>query len=175
VPSLRYILCVPVVGVLAGSCGGRSSAPTTTALRSANAVVTYVVDGDTIDVRMVGGDVDGREERVRLIGIDTPETKKANTPVECFGLEATEFVRQLLPDGTPVYLERDVEPRDDYGRLLAYVYRVDTGRFVNLDVVASGYAQPLTIPPNVAYSERFVDAAYDAERADLGLWSACAG
>ena len=68
----------------------------------ANATVVRVVDGDTIDVT-----VDGTEERVRLIGIDTPETVKPNTPVECFGPEASAHTKELLPAGTPVYLERD--------------------------------------------------------------------
>lgn len=136
----------------------------------ANATVEYVVDGDTVD--MV---IDGVEERVRLIGIDTPETKKENTPIECFGPEATAFTQSLLPEGTAVYLERDVEARDIYGRLLAYAYVAETGIFVNLEIVREGYAQPLTIPPNVAHSTEFVDAARSAERNNAGLWAACSG
>ncbi len=152
-----------------------SNAPRTEAKLSAtgltaNASVDYVVDGDTVDMI-----IDGVNERVRLIGIDTPETKKENTPIQCFGLEATAFTQSLLPEGTPVYLERDVEARDIYGRLLAYAYRVDTGTFVNLELVRQGFAQPLTIPPNVAHSSEFVDAARAAEAADLGLWAQCNG
>jgi len=64
--------------------------------------------------------------------------------------------------------------RDDYGRLLAYVYRASDGLFVNHDLVRQGYAQPMTIPPNDTYSTTFVQAARDAETADIGLWSACA-
>jgi len=79
------------------------------------AVVTHVVDGDTIDV-----EIGGRTERVRLIGIDTPETKKSNTPIECWGPEASAFTASLLPEGTEVRIERDVVGRDDYGRLLGY-------------------------------------------------------
>ena len=105
------------------------SGGTTSALR-ANATVEYVVDGDTVDMT-----VDGVEERVRLIGIDTPETKKADTPIECFGPEASAFTKALLPEGTAVYLERDVEARDVYGRLLAYAYVAETGAFVNLEIV----------------------------------------
>ena len=131
-------------------------------------MVVRVVDGDTIDVR-----VGGTEERVRLIGIDTPETKRPDTPVECFGPEATEFTSSLLPEGTAVDLTRDVVPRDDYGRLLAYVHRVRDGLFVNEALVRDGYAQPYTYPPNVAHADRFVDAARDAEAAGAGLWSAC--
>lgn len=140
----------------------------------ANAVVERVVDGDTIDVM-----VDGREERVRLTGIDTPEIahdafgdRPAND-AECFAAEATNFVESLIPAGTPVRLERDIVGRDDYGRVLAYVYRADDGIFVNYEIVRQGYAQPLTIPPNVTFADLMVEAARDAEADDTGLWSAC--
>jgi micrococcal nuclease len=170
------------VALLVGACtdGGRArevtdalvpDTSTTVAAAlpiEANAIVTYVVDGDTVDV-----DVDGRDERVRLIGIDTPETKRPDTPVECFGPEATDFVTTLLRVGTPVRLERDVVGRDDFGRLLAYVFRAEDGMFVNHEIVRRGYARPLTFPPNVVYSELFVDAARAAEADDLGLWAAC--
>jgi micrococcal nuclease len=135
-----------------------------------NAVVELVVDGDTIDVT-----IDGDTERVRLIGIDTPETKKPDTPVECFGPEATAFTQSLLTPGTPVRLERDVVGRDDYGRLLAYVYRTSDSILVNYEIVRQGYATPLTIAPNSAYADRFVEAARAAERDDAGLWSSCRG
>jgi micrococcal nuclease len=138
---------------------------------AANATVERVVDGDTIVV-----DIDGAgEERVRLIGVDTPESVKPDSPVECFGHEASAFTASLLPEGTRVRLERDVEARDDYGRLLAYVHREEDALFVNLELVEQGYAQPLTIPPNVAHAERFVAAAREAEAADRGLWASCAG
>ena len=147
----------------------RDAAATASGL-NANATIEYVVDGDTVDMI-----IDGVEERVRLIGIDTPETKKANTPIQCFGPEATAFTQSLLPEGTAVYLERDVEARDVYGRLLAYAYVAETGSFVNLEIVRAGYAQPLTIPPNVAHSTEFVDAARTAEHDNVGLWAACNG
>jgi micrococcal nuclease len=136
----------------------------------ANATVVRVVDGDTVQV-----DIDGRREKLRLIGIDTPETVKPDTPVQCYGPEASAFTKQLLPEGTAVRIERDVEARDDYGRLLGYVYRADDGMFVNLEIVAQGYAVLLTFPPNVAHVDEFVAAARAAERANLGLWGACAG
>lgn len=135
----------------------------------ANATVVRVVDGDTIDVR-----VDGTEERVRLIGIDTPETVKPNTPVQCYGPEASEHTKELLPPGTPVYLERDVVARDDYGRLLSYVFRTD-GVFVNRDLVDNGFARPLEIKPNLAYHVEFEQGAQAAQAAGLGLWSHCPG
>jgi micrococcal nuclease len=131
-------------------------------------VVDAVIDGDTIDVR-----VGGRDERVRLIGIDTPETKRPDTPVECFGAEASARTAALLPPGTEVRLERDVVARDDYGRLLAYVRRTSDGLFVNEALVRDGYAMVSTFPPNVAHAGTFVDAARHAERAGAGLWSAC--
>jgi micrococcal nuclease len=136
------------------------------------ATVLRVVDGDTVDVQ-----IDGREERVRLIGIDTPETKKPDSPVECFGPEATAFTESLLPEGTAVRIERDVGGRDDFGRLLGYVYLVDDAgsptTFVNDEIVASGHATPLSIAPNTTFASTFADSARAAEAADLGLWAAC--
>lgn len=135
------------------------------------ATVTHVVDGDTIDV-----EIGGRTERVRLIGIDTPETKKPNTPVECYGPEASEFTAALLPMGTAVRIERDVVGRDDYGRLLGYVHLVageGPETFVNLEIIEQGFARPLTIEPNSTFARDFADAARRAEHSDLGLWSAC--
>jgi len=146
-----------------------SGAPAGSALE-ANATVDRVVDGDTIDVR-----IGGRVERVRLIGIDTPETKKPNTPVQCFGPEATAFTTSLLPADTPVHLERDVEARDAYDRLLAYVYRSDDGTFVNLEIIRRGFAHLLTIPPNVAHADDFVRAQRTARAENSGLWAGCTG
>jgi micrococcal nuclease len=158
-----------------GACGESPSADPSPAVAhtgavEANAVVEYVVDGDTIDVL-----IDGTEERIRFTGIDTPEKARLDTgaPAECFGDEATAFTESLLPVGTPVRLERDVVGRDDYGRILAYVYRAGDGIFVNYEIVRQGYAMPLTIPPNETHADLIVVAARDAERDDIGLWSAC--
>ena len=131
------------------------------------AVVSRVVDGDTIVIR-----VGSASDKVRLIGIDTPESVKPGTPVQCFALEASARTKALLPAGTPVRLEGDVEQRDRYGRLLAYVYA--DGRFVNRELVARGYARTLTIPPNVAHADEFARLAGRARSAGLGLWHACA-
>jgi micrococcal nuclease len=136
----------------------------------ANATVVALTDGDTISVR-----IDGHKDTVRLIGIDTPETKKPNTPVQCFGPEASKYTASLVPVGTPVRLERDTEARDVYGRLLAYVYRADDGLFVNLDVIRRGYARQLTISPNTAHEADFTAAVRAAQRAHIGLWAACSG
>lgn len=163
-----------LVLALAGCSAAQSSEsnPVDRSAVDANAVVADVVDGDTIDVI-----IDGREERIRFTGIDTPEKARRDTgaPAECFGDQATAYTESLLPVGTPVRLERDVVGRDDYGRILAYVYRVDDGIFVNYEIVRQGYAQPLTIPPNVTFSDLMVSAAREAEADDVGLWSACTG
>ena len=157
--------------VAVSACSTDSSvASTSTGPLIANATVIYVSDGDTIGV-----EIDGVEERVRLIGIDTPETKKPDTPVECFGPEATTFTKSLLPTGTSLHVRRDVEARDVYGRLLAYVYRSDDGLFVNLEIIGQGYARPLTISPNVAHADEFVVAARNAEATNVGLWAGCSG
>ena len=129
------------------------------------ATVERVVDGDTVSVRLAG-----RTERVRLLGIDTPESVKADTPIECFAKEAADRLHGLLPSQVTVRLVRDVEERDRYGRLLAYVYRQPDDLFVNLDLVRGGYAQLLTYPPNVAHADELRRAAGDARRAGRGLW-----
>ena len=129
--------------------------------------VLRVVDGDTISVR-----IGGRTERVRYIGIDTPESVKPNTPVQCYA-ERAAAANAALVAGREVKLVRDAEARDKYGRLLAYVYRED-GSFVNATLVREGYARTLTIPPNVAHASEFARLARAARVAGRGLWSACA-
>lgn len=136
--------------------------------RAPGARVVRVVDGDTVVIHLSGHD-----EHVRLIGIDTPETVDPRKPVQCFGKEASRRTAALLPKGTAVRLERDVEARDHFGRLLAYVFRVDDGTFVNLALAEEGYGVSLTIPPNVAYADRFAAAAADARSDGRGLWGAC--
>jgi micrococcal nuclease len=130
--------------------------------------IVRVVDGDTVVAHLPGGD-----EKVRLIGIDTPETVDPRKPVQCYGPEASARTKQLLPKGTAIRMERDAEARDRYGRLLAYVYRAGDGTFVNLALATEGFAHPLTIAPNVAYADRFAAAVADARAAGRGLWSAC--
>ncbi len=135
-----------------------------------NAVMVRVVDGDTIVV-----DIDGREERVRLIGIDTPESVAEERPDQCFGVEASDEVKRLLPPGTGLVLERDVEPRDQYDRLLAYVYRAEDQMFVNEVLVRDGFAGILNYPPNDAYAERFRALETTARQEGTGLWGVCGG
>lgn len=134
------------------------------------AIVDHPVDGDTVEVRLDGG-----TEPVRLIGIDTPESVARDRPVECFGPEAKRRTAELLPAGTRVRLERDVEARDQYGRLLAYVHRVEDGTFVNLLLVEEGYAESYPYRPNTAHQAAFDRAEADARAAGRGLWPACGG
>lgn len=140
----------------------------------ANAIVTKLLDGDTIDV-----EIGGRTERVRFIGIDTPEIAhaafdgRAANEAECYGEEAKRYTAGLLAAGSGVRLERDVVARDDYGRLLAYVYRAADGAFVNYEIVRHGFAQPLTIAPNTHFTDLFVEAARRAHGDGAGLWTAC--
>jgi micrococcal nuclease len=130
-------------------------------------VVTRVVDGDTVHVAL-----GGRDETVRYIGVDTPESVKPNTPVQCFA-EAASSANRRLVDGQAVRVSYDVEQRDRYGRLLAYVYRVRDGEFVNATLVREGYARTLTIPPNVRFAAEFAGLARRAREARRGLWRAC--
>ncbi|MDP8988443.1 MAG: thermonuclease family protein [Actinomycetota bacterium] len=153
-----------VLALLVTGCAGRPSA----GAGAGAGEVVRVVDGDTVVVR-----IDGTDEPVRLLGIDTPESVDPRSPVECFGKEAAAYTASLVPPGTPVRLVRDVEARDRYDRLLAYVYRADDGTFVNLRLVQDGYAVVLTYPPNVAHADEFVAAAREAREAGRGLWSAC--
>ena len=134
--------------------------------------VVRVIDGDTVDVRLVKN---GRAstERIRLIGIDTPETKKPHTPVQCFGPEASARTAQLLPPGTLVVVRADSELRDDYGRLLAYVHRFSDGVFVNRQLLDEGLARTLEIPPNTGHADEFRRSEAAARRAARGLWGRC--
>jgi micrococcal nuclease len=131
--------------------------------------VVAVSDGDTIRVRI--GD---RVERVRYIGMDTPESVKPGTPVECFAKAAARENARLVA-GNRVRLERDVDERDRFGRLLAYVYRAQDGMFVNAALVGGGYAVPLTIAPNVRHAALFRRLGREARKAGRGLWRACKG
>ena len=165
----RWLPAVLVV-VLVVLAGCRSEGERVLQPAQGGATVVAITDGDTLRVRIAGV-----EERVRLIGIDTPETHGRGGLRECFGAEATERLKQLVPPGTSVRLERDAEARDQYERLLAYLYRTQDNLFVNLAMARDGYAAALTIPPNVTHADAFRDAVADAREAGRGLWSACGG
>jgi micrococcal nuclease len=164
----RLILGLVVLAVAAYTAAARSPDPAPSASSSSSSGrVTRVVDGDTIHV-MVGG----RDENVRYIGVDTPESVKPGTPVQCFAERASAFNKRLVA-GEQVRLVRDAEERDRYGRLLAYVYRTRDNLFINATLVTGGYAVPLTIPPNVAHAKEFRLLATVARRKGRGLWSSC--
>ena len=127
-------------------------------------LVERVIDGDTIKVRIGDG-----IETVRYIGVDTPETVHPTRGVEPYGKAASAFNRALVA-GRRVRLEFDVERRDRYGRLLAYVY-VDS-LFVNAELLRRGYAQLMTVPPNVRHVDEFVRLQKAARAAGEGLWGA---
>jgi micrococcal nuclease len=148
-------------GLFAGDGDGTGGGP------AGEGRVVKVVDGDTIHV-LVGG----RREKVRYIGVDTPETHHPTKPVQCYGARASAFNERLV-GGERVRLVRDVEERDRFGRLLAYVYRVRDGLFVNAELARLGYAHTLTIAPDVRYAARFAALAREAREAGRGLWSAC--
>lgn len=147
-------------------------------LQLTSATVLYVTDGDTIKVK-----IDGRKESVRLIGIDAPESKhndraykqafRSATDVDTIvnlGRQSKEHLSKLIPENSVVKLEQDVEPRDRYGRMLAYVYLPD-GSMANERMLEMGYASTLTIPPNVKYVDRFTNAAKTGRSANRGLWA----
>jgi micrococcal nuclease len=163
----RLILVLAVLGVAVYTAAAGSPDPAPSAPSASSGTVTRVVDGDTIHV-----DVGGRDEDVRYIGVDTPESVKPGTPVQCFAKRASAFNKHLVA-GEKVRLVRDAEERDRYGRLLAYVYRSRDNLFVNARLVRGGYAVPLTIPPNVAHAEQFRTLAAVARRKGRGLWSSC--
>src|SRR5581483_478019 len=130
-----------------------------------HATLDFVIDGDTVAL------TDGTH--VRLIGINTPETKYSPNGAECFGAKASRFAKHLLPDGTDVRLVLDAEHHDRYGRLLAYVYRARDDLFVNAELVREGYAYVDTVPPNVEHASLFRKLARQAREHHRGLWAAC--
>lgn len=134
----------------------------TTIIEEDTFLVTRVIDGDTIEIE--GG------IKVRYIGIDTPETVDPRKPVQCFGVEASNKNKELV-EGKRVRLEQDISEADKYGRLLRYVYVY--GTFVNDYLVRQGYAYAYTYPPDVKYSEQFVQAQKEARENNRGLWSGC--
>lgn len=145
---------------------------------AADTFVKSIRDGDTINVVH-----DNKVEHLRLIGIDAPEStpnKRAKERAErsqCemaavihLGLQARNRIAELIPSGTQIRLEFDVEKRDRFGRLLAYVWLPD-GRMANLEMVKSGYAYPMTVPPNLRYRATFMAAFEEARIAQRGLWA----
>lgn len=163
--ALVATACVPAGH---GSGSGEAANGSLSDTLRPNAVVREVIDGDTIVVESRGD-----SEHVRLIGVDTPETVHPTKPVGCFGKEASTYTKGLLPKGTAVHLRRDIEARDRYGRLLAYVYRASDGLFVNMDLVSTGHGRAYRFPPNVTLAAAFSRAQAAARQSGAGLWSEC--
>ena len=175
-PRLAVVAVLILVSTACGNGGDDEAATTTTTTTTIpttttttlppglppgdDTTVANVIDGDTVEV--AGG------TRVRLIGIDAPETTGG-----CFASEATAHTRELLPLGMRVRLAYDADRLDRFGRTLAYVYRLTDGLFVNLAIARDGFALQLTIPPNVAHAEEFGAAVAEARNAGRGLWAAC--
>lgn len=136
--------------------------------RSYATSVTSVTDGDTIRAT-----VDGKQTSIRLIGIDTPESSTSTRPEECGGEEATQFLRSILPKGTPILLTRDQELLDPYDRLLAYVFRKYDGLFVNLAIAKYGMADELSFPPNTLHASHIRKAVTAARTSGAGVWGLC--
>jgi len=145
---------------------------------TAPAKVVRVVDGDTLKVEL-----NGRIENVRLIGIDTPESKvnkKAKKyatrssqdikTIVSLGKAAVSFTKSIIKPGDLVDIEQDVQSRDRYGRPLVYIY-LKSGKMLNEEIIAAGFASVMTIPPNVRYQERFLRAYRAAREERRGLWA----
>lgn len=134
------------------------------------AFVTKVVDGDTIEVSL-----NGEENLVRLLGIDTPETLDPRKPVQCFGKESSNKTKKLL-DRKSVILEKDITEKDKYGRLLRFIFLpLENGQllFVNDYLIREGFAKVLTIPPDLKYAQKFLEAQREAREGKRGLWGSC--
>jgi len=163
---LRLRGAAVLVAVLAAaSLGGWRLGVARRPAEPGSARVVAVVDGDTVDVVRAG-----RRERVRLLGVDTPETVDPHRPIGCYGPEAAAFTHHSL-EGRTVRLSFDRQRRDRYGRLLAFV-DVDGRRF-NDDLLTGGYARLLVIPPNGLHGRAMLDEELAARLAGRGLWGAC--
>jgi micrococcal nuclease len=150
--------------------GGQASEQAGAAERLTGRVLR-AVDGDTLD--------GGETETVRLIGVDTPETVKPDTPVQCFGPQASAFEHRTV-EGRRVRLLTGVEPRDVYGRLLAYVWVLPSpdrparpAIFLEVELLRRGLARTLTFHPNDRFADRFQVLEQKSSRAGKGLWNAC--
>jgi micrococcal nuclease len=154
----------------------KSNTSTTPQTNSAVEVLS-IVDGDTLKISYKG-----QRESIRLIGIDTPESrvnkktkkdaKRSGQDVEtiiAMGKRATAYVESLVKPGDTITIEFDVQERDRYGRLLCYVY-LSNGKMLNEEIVKAGYASVMTIPPNVKYKDKFLKSYKNARKRKVGLW-----
>lgn len=155
------LLIVFSIGILLTGCATSENQPVNPDFSDMEkGTVKRVVDGDTF-VLSTG-------ERVRMIGVDAPESVKPNSPVEYYGEEASAFTKEMLT-GKTIYMAKDVSDKDQYDRLLRYVYLED-GTFFNLLLIQEGYANMVTFPPDVKYADLFRDAEKSAREKKTGLW-----
>jgi len=161
---MKIITCI-FVSCIFVSCANTQKDSNTANFDAAE--IIKVIDGDTISVKL-----QNKIETLRLIGVDTPETVHPTKPVECFGLEASEFSKTMLKPRTTVKLVRDVEARDRYQRLLVYLFLAD-GKLFNQLLLEQGFARVLDIAPNSAYAMRFASSEASARDRRVGLWQAC--
>lgn len=162
--SPNSVIGVVMIGLTLAACGANGlnePGPPT---------VVEVIDGDTVII-----DFDGDHETVRLLGVDTPETVDPNRPVQCFGPEASQFLRSTLLPGSTVEVMRDVEARDRFGRLLVYLRRTSEETLINIELVRNGYGDVSIYDPNVAFREELEHALATAQTSGAGLWGACGG
>ena len=164
----RYLIFILILAIVCPSA--------VYALRH-NAKILYIIDGDTLKIMY-----DGKKQSIRLIGIDAPESRRnskalkdsarSSRDIETIvsqGKIAKKYVKTLVKKGDSVRIAFDIEKRDRYRRLLAYVYLAD-GKMLNDVIIRNGYASPLTIPPNVRYRKKFLRSYHYARENRLGLW-----
>lgn len=162
--AISLLILLSALGLLLA--GGNQDKPESLP-GSSGVLVTKAIDGDTIEIE--GG------QRVRYLGVDTPETKDPRKPVQCFGKEAARKNKELV-EGKRVILEKDITDTDKYNRLLRFVYlplEDGTMLFVNDYLIREGFAKVLTIPPDVKFAEQFLEAQRKAREGSLGLWKMC--
>lgn len=168
--GLAIAAALALSGCTAGGATGGDSSPgpgtVSGTAAGTEAVVVRVIDGDTFEAS-----VNGEDKTIRLLNVDTPETKDPDVPVECLGPEASKNLEQLLPAGSRVRLELDVEPLDKYGRTLAGVFD-SSGKLVNAEVARLGFGVPVLIEPNRKFHPPVVEAFQDARTRGAGLSSA---
>lgn len=173
---ITWLLLVFLLAAILAGCGGSSGA-FSTSQQFIPAEVTKVVDGDTLYLK-----TNDRQEKVRLIGVNTPEISHPGVDIkeQPYGAEAAAYTRQRL-EGKRVYLELDVGERDKYDRLLAYLWLEQPAdaseaevraKMYNAELLLKGCAELMTVPPNVKYSDLFTMLQQEARQAGRGLWSA---
>jgi micrococcal nuclease len=157
-------LILLVLGAIAYSSFPRSGASGPGSETSGTARVVRVIDGDTVILAGLGSS--------RIVGVDTPETVKPDTPVQCFGPRASAFSKHVLGAAGRVRYRVALEPVDTYGRSLVYLWLPDR-RFFNAMLIRRGLARPLPFPPNTRYAPLFARLAERAARRGRGLWGRC--